>query len=118
MRNVTLITGLFMACLLAGMPGARAESSLMEAIDQGKVDLYVRYRYEFVSDAKSTALIPNLEDADAQTVRTALGYNTGLFHGVGAYLQFEDVHALVEHYNDGGTNGKTRFATEFLRWIT
>ena len=107
MRNVTLITGLFMACLLPGMPEAQAESSLMEAIGQGKVDLYVRYRYEFVSDEK----IPKKEDADAQTVRTALGYNTALFHGLGAYLQFEDVHALVEHYEDGGTNGKTRFAS-------
>jgi hypothetical protein len=93
------------------MPAAQAESSLMEAITQGKVDLYLRYRYEFISDAKSTALIPKLEDADAQTVRTALGYDAGLFHGLGAYLQFEDVHALGEHYNDGGTNGKTRFAT-------
>lgn len=107
MRKVTLRAGLSAVCLLAGMPGAQAESSLMEAITEGKVDLYVRYRYEFVSDRRST--IP--EDADAQTVRTALGYNTALFHGLGAYLQFEDVHALVEHYEDGGTNGKTRFAS-------
>ncbi|MCI0401516.1 MAG: hypothetical protein L0Z68_09545 [Gammaproteobacteria bacterium] len=32
-----------------------------------------------------------LQDAKASTLRTALGYTTGLFHDFGAYVQFEDV---------------------------
>ena len=47
-----------------------------------------------------------LKDVYANTLRTALGYSTGLFHGLGAYLQLEDVRALGDDtFNDGGANG-------------
>lgn len=97
-----------MGILLSGAP-ARAEQGLVDALTTGKFDLYLRLRYEFVDD-KQNVPAP-LEDANALTLRTALGYNTGLFHKFGLYLQVEDVRALVERYNDGGTNGKTQFAT-------
>jgi hypothetical protein len=39
---------------------------------------------------------------------TALGYQTGCFYNLAAYLQFEDVRAICnELYNDEGTNGIT-----------
>ncbi|MGH8119736.1 MAG: hypothetical protein ACRESK_03870 [Gammaproteobacteria bacterium] len=90
---------------------ARADNTFMEALTRGKVDFYARLRYESDDDEQVTALVPRLADADAVTLRTALGYSTGLFRGFGLLLQFEDVRALNEDYNDGGTNGKVQYAT-------
>ena len=69
--------------VLIGMGNDVAATSLWQAIQNGKPDLYMRYRFEHVDDAQ----LPAVEDAYANTLRTALGYNTGLFHGLGAYLQ-------------------------------
>ncbi len=83
---------------------ANADSSLWEAIQGGKPDLYMRYRFEHVDDAQK----PVLKEAYANTLRTALGYSTGLFYDFGAYLQLEDVRALgSQEFNDGGGNGVT-----------
>jgi len=103
-----IITTVLVVCTFGE---AWADNSFLEALTKGKVDFYARVRYENVDDDMSTVAIPRLEDADAVTLRTALGYNTGLFHGFGLYLQFEDVRALNEDYNDGGTNGKVQYAT-------
>jgi hypothetical protein len=71
----------------------------------GKVDLYLRYRFEYVNDGQG---VPPLKDAYANTLRTALGYNTGLFYNLGAYFQVEDVRTIgAERFNDGGSNGIT-----------
>ncbi|MFO1436545.1 MAG: hypothetical protein U1F34_09450 [Gammaproteobacteria bacterium] len=111
------------AFLPAMMPAmAMADNSLMDAITKGKVDFYARLRYEHVEDDAFARTTPvpavRLEDADALTLRTALGYNTALFHGFGAYLQFEDVRSLLGDYNDGsltvarnGLSSDARFAT-------
>lgn len=110
MRNVLKVgAGVMAVCALMGSDAAGAEDNLIDALANGKVDLYLRYRYEFVEDRQN---VPKpLKDANAQTLRTALGYSTGLFYKLGLYLQFEDVRAIQEDYNDGGTNGKTQFAT-------
>jgi hypothetical protein len=85
--------------------GAAADATtLWQAIQNGKPDLYMRYRFEQVDDAQ----LPVVKDAYANTLRTALGYSTGLFHDFGAYLQLEDVRVLgSEDFNDGGGNGIT-----------
>jgi hypothetical protein len=68
----------------------------------GMLDLYLRYRFEHADDAQGP---PPLKDAYAHTLRTALGYETALFHGFGAYAQIEDVRAIGrERFNDGGAN--------------
>jgi hypothetical protein len=86
--------------------GARADD-LWRALTGGKPDLSLRYRFESVDDGQQ----PALADAYANTLRSALGYSTGLFHGVGAYLQIEDVRVLGdEDFNDGGGNGVTQRA--------
>lgn len=95
---------------LCSISEVSAANTLADALTGGKVDFYTRLRYENVDDDQSTAMIPRLEDANAITLRTALGYNTGLFNGVGLYLQFEDVRAINEDYNDGGTNGEVQYA--------
>jgi len=90
-------------CLTAmAAPAPALADDLWGALSSGEVDLYLRYRFEHVEDGQ----LPALEDANANTLRTALGYRTGFFHGFAGYLQFEDVRAIGNDlYNDGGTNG-------------
>jgi hypothetical protein len=90
-------------CLSTGVLSAPvAADDLWRALTEGEADLYLRYRYENVEDDA----LPPVKDAHANTLRTALGYRTGLFYGFAGYLQFEDVRALGNDlYNDGGTNG-------------
>lgn len=92
-------------CLTATpMPAPAAADDLWDALSGGKVDLYLRYRFEHVEDDQ----VPAFDDANANTLRTALGYTTGLFYGLAGRVQFEDVRAIGNDlYNDGGTNGIT-----------
>src|SRR5918992_758814 len=92
---------------MVGLPiTIHAEGSLWQALTGGKLDLYLRYRFEYVDD---DAL--GLDQAYANTLRTALGYSTGLFYNVGLHLQLEDVRAVDDDlYNDGGSNGVTERA--------
>ena len=86
--------------LLGVMTTTAAEDSLVEAVIGGTPDIFLRYRFERADDAR-----PGLKRAYASTLRTALGYQTGTFHGFSAYGQFEDVHTIGEdRYNDGGSN--------------
>ena len=107
MKRCKPVLGAGLVALSMGIavPSARAEISLIDALTKGKVDFFARMRYEHVEDdgsARGTGAtrIP-FKDADALTLRTALGYETKLFHGFGGYLQFEDVRSLVDDYNDG-----------------
>ena len=64
------------------------------------MNLYLRYRFENVDDAQGA-----VQDAYANTLRTALGYTTGLLYHFGAAVQVEDVRVLGrEMFNDGGHN--------------
>ena len=93
--------------VLIGMGNEVAATSLWQAIANGKPDLYMRYRFEHVDDAQ----LPVVGDAYANTLRTALGYSTGQFNGLGAYLQLEDVRALGDDtFDDVGANGITNRA--------
>ena len=95
----------FMVGMISGQAAAAAD--LWQAISGGKPDLYMRYRFEHVADDQ----LPVVKDAYANTLRTALGYSTGLFYDFGAYVQLEDVRALGDDlFNDGGQNGVTNRA--------
>jgi hypothetical protein len=119
------------AALALQSPVANGAEGVLAALDEavitkGKFDFYARYRFENVDDDRRntrrnypftpTPLIPDMDDAYAHTIRTALGYNTGLFYGFGAYLQGEYVfHLGDEKFNDGppgggGSNGNIRYA--------
>lgn len=93
---------IFLAMMsMTAMRGAPADD-LWRALTGGKPDLYLRYRFENVDDGQR----PRVEDAYANTLRSALGYSTGLYHGFGLYGQLEDVRALGDQdFNDGGRNG-------------
>ncbi|MEC9413070.1 MAG: hypothetical protein VX829_10415, partial [Pseudomonadota bacterium] len=66
-----------------------AEDDFYSALTGGKVSFSARARYESVSDDN-----PSRKDADAYTIRTTLGYQTGVFHGFKGFVEFEDVTAL------------------------
>jgi hypothetical protein len=103
-------------------PDARG-ASLRDVLASGKIDLSLRLRYESARDAT-----PGLKDAHAFTLRSALGYTTGSFRNVNAYVQVEDVRAADDDtYNDGGSNAVrdraaivdpegTEINQAFLRW--
>ena len=76
--------------LLASMTPVNAAETLTEALTEGKASLNVRVRYESVNQDN------NLEDADALTIRTRLGYKTGDLNGLHGYIEFEDTRDILE----------------------
>ncbi len=86
------------------VPQVAADDTFIEAMKSGKVSFSARARYENVNQDNA------LEDADAFTLRTTLGYETGRFNGFGGFLELEDVTALgAENYNST-TNGETSYS--------
>ena len=84
---------------------AEQKSDFAKALTEGKVLFDARYRYEHV-DQDGLA-----HNANAHTLRTRLGYETGKFEGFSALLDFENVAGLgSERYNDT-INGKTTYPT-------
>jgi len=86
-----------------------AGDALLDALTGGKPDFSFRLRFERVDD-KSKA--DGLQEADAFTARTTLGYKTGEFANAFGYIEFENVTGLSEDskYNDG-VNGLTHLPT-------
>jgi hypothetical protein len=82
--------------LLAGGPAlAQEAATLPEAIAGGKLILEVRARYEGVDQANIAA------SADALTIRTRVGWETAPWKGLRGLIEFEDIRALSDDYNDG-----------------
>lgn len=76
-------------------------NELETALTKGKPYIDIRYRFENVDQDGFT------KDANASTVRTKLGYETGNYHDFSALLELENVSDLNgEHYNNT-VNGKT-----------
>ncbi len=90
------IAGLFGLCLLAAPGIALADEP------GGHVLLESRLRYESVDQDGFS------RTADALTLRTRLGYETGSFHGWKALVEAENVVAVSERYNSG-VNGRTAY---------
>ena len=87
-------------------PGGLAEdneaASPVDAVTAGKLLLNLRARYEQVEeDGKAY-------DANALTLRTLLGWQTGTYRGFSAMAQLINVGRANENYNDT-TNRKTQF---------
>lgn len=71
---------------------------LQEAIFSGKTSLDLRLRAEYV-DFETTP------ETDAETLRTVLGYRTGDYHGLKAFVEFENVSTLGNGEYNSGTTG-------------
>ena len=92
-RTGFLLSGLL--CLLAVSESAQSATTLKDAvITEGDVYANFRYRYEHVDDD----LAP--DDANASTLRSALGYQSGELYGFSALLEAELVNRLGGHYRE------------------
>ena len=86
--------------------GAEGSDSLDVLLDEGKVMLDFRYRYEFVEDDRFP------EDANASTLRTRLGFQSGNWNGLDFNIEVNDVrHVLSNDFDAGG--GTTPDRTEY-----
>lgn len=83
-----------------------ALQSLTDAIVNGQVNLGVRYRYEHVTQDRPAGI---LHHANAQTVRSNLGWRTGLFHGFSAYAEVENVSVVGDEDYNNTYNGETAY---------
>jgi hypothetical protein len=68
-----------------------AAPTVSDAIAAGHLLLEARARYEYVDQAKSAVITRN---AEAATLRTRLGWETGAWHGVRGLVEFEDIRQL------------------------
>lgn len=93
--RTTLFAGLA-GTLLMGANAHGAEHTLGDAIRGGEASGNVRLRFEQVEQDNA------LDDAEALTVRTRLGYKTDTFKGLSALLEFEDSRTVagINDYND------------------
>lgn len=82
------------ALAAVGMAQPAAAQSVVEAISAGKPILEMRARYENVEQAGFA------NEAEALTLRTRFGWETGAWHGLKALIEAEDVRAAGD-YNDG-----------------
>lgn len=115
MKSPSLLSLLCATSMLVSMPAAYAadpvatpaapKSEFAKALTEGKPILDARYRYEYV-DQDGLA-----DEANAHTIRTRLGYETGKFKDFSALLEFENITDIGgENYNDT-INGKTSHPT-------
>jgi len=81
--KLKLLSAAISAALLSTAPATVSADDFTDALTGGKVKMDVRLRYESVDDSIN-------KDADALTVRTRLGYETGSFMSMTAYVEFED----------------------------
>jgi hypothetical protein len=101
--KVLAVSAAAMTMLGSGAVQAAEAPDLVSAIRAGKPILEFRPRYETVDQANLA------RDANAFTLRTRVGWETGAWHGLKALVEFEDVRQLgSEHYNTT-VNGKTLY---------
>lgn len=80
------------APLLSGQ--AQAADVFTEALKGGKAVIQIRPRLELVEQDTPTA-----DSATALTVRSVLGYETAPIQGIKAYVEFEDIRAIIDNYS-------------------
>lgn len=84
--------------------GNQALANEQDAWTQGTWHLNLRYRFEHVDDNVN-------RNAKASTLRAALGYRSAEVSGFSLVAELEHVSVVgKETFNDGGANGKERYA--------
>ncbi len=79
------------------------ESSIIEAIKNGKPIIDVRYRYERKTQDGFA------ENAYANTIRTRLGFETGELYNFKVLVEFENVASIGDDHFNSTTNGRVQF---------
>lgn len=74
--------------------------TLRYAFSGGTPNLDVRLRYESAEQGEGVPTGLALEEADAVTLRTRLGYTTGKWNAFDLMVELEDVHKLSGDFND------------------
>ena len=105
-----LLTGLLTTCLLPATAALAQDAEpeaapppehpLVTFLREGKVNLDVRFRYEY-------GAIDGLDDSNAFTARTRLGYTTKVFSGFQGMIEFEDNRAADDEEYFGGDGPNT-----------
>ena len=100
----------FSLLMLAALPAqayaeaggdAESHSEMKKFISEGKAYIDARYRFEYV-DQDGVA-----NTAKASTLRTRLGFKSGLVHGFGMKVEVEDVSEIGSDAYNNTLNGKT-----------
>ncbi|MDB2705797.1 hypothetical protein N9Y67_04670, partial [Pseudomonadota bacterium] len=81
-----------------------AADSFYEALTGGEVSFSARVRYESVEQDNTK------KDADAYTVRSTLGYKTGMFHGFSGFIEAEDITELGDGKFNDKVNGDADYS--------
>jgi Alginate export len=115
MKTMTLSTLLCATTLLASAtafaaepaatPAAPVKDEFTKALTEGKVLFDTRYRYEHVDQDGLT------DNANAHTLRSRLGYQTGNFNNFGALVEFEGTTDFGDEDYNNTINGKTTYPT-------
>lgn len=104
--SICLITGMAVVSLMSSSPVWSEDSDgIGVLLDDGKISLDFRYRYEFVDQDGFD------EHANAHTLRTRLGLQSGNWRGFDFNIEFNDVREIYDHYNAGGgtTPGRSQY---------
>lgn len=83
---------------------ALAEESLSNLLSQGKPILDARYRFENVDQNN------DLRDANAQTLRTRVGFQSGKWYGLSALVEADNVSRLGDAAYNDTRNGQKEYA--------
>jgi hypothetical protein len=101
--NKLLAVSVMVASAFPTLVLAEGLDDVMTALSSGKTSLELRLRAEQVEDSGKK------ENANAQTLRTVLGYKTGDYKGVTGFIEFENVSDFgQDDYNDNVTTSALR----------
>ena len=84
--------------------GAFAAEELSNLFTQGKPILDARYRFENVDQNN------DLRDANAQTLRTRAGFQSGQWYGLSGLLEVDNVSRLGDDAYNSTRNGQKEYA--------
>jgi len=94
---VALVTG-----VLASLP-ARGQEDWRDLYKDAKPLLDVRYRYEHVDQDSFD------KDANANTIRARVGFETGRFYGIGGVAEFQATQAIGRQRYNSTVNNNTQY---------
>lgn len=101
-RSVSWLAAAIATTLTFSSPGNTADD-LTTAISDGKLNINVRYRFEFVDQSGVS------KDAKAHTVRTRLGYETADFYNFRLGVEVENVFGIGRQRYNSTTNGMSSY---------